>query len=79
MDRGAWRARVHRITKSWTGLGGFTFTKKALKGKLETLWVELWELESTCFVAIPGRVNLMRGARHKYEWITERHFYSLVE
>ena len=20
MDRGAWRARVHRITKSWTGL-----------------------------------------------------------
>ena len=25
MDRGAWRATVHRVTKSWTRLSDFTF------------------------------------------------------
>ena len=26
MDRGAWWATVHRVTKSWTRLSDFTFT-----------------------------------------------------
>ena len=26
MDRGAWWATVHRVTKSWTQLSDFTFT-----------------------------------------------------
>ena len=26
MDRGAWWAAVHEVTKSWTQLGDFTFT-----------------------------------------------------
>ena len=26
MDRGAWWAAVHGVTKSWTGLSYFTFT-----------------------------------------------------
>ena len=26
MDRGAYRAAVHRVTKSWTPLSGFTFS-----------------------------------------------------
>ena len=26
MDGGAWRAAVHRVVKSWTGLSDFTFT-----------------------------------------------------
>ena len=26
MDRGAWRATVHRVAKSWTRLRDFTFT-----------------------------------------------------
>ena len=26
VDRGTWQATVHRVTKSWTGLSGFTFT-----------------------------------------------------
>ena len=25
MDRGAWRATVHGVAKSWTGLSHFTF------------------------------------------------------
>ena len=26
MDKGAWKAAVHVVTKSWTGLSDFTFT-----------------------------------------------------
>ena len=26
MDRGAWRAAIHGVAKSWTGLRGFTFS-----------------------------------------------------
>ena len=28
MDRGAWRATVHGVTRSWTQLSNFTFTSK---------------------------------------------------
>ena len=32
MDRGAWQATVHRVTKSWTGLKQLsTHTRKVLK------------------------------------------------
>ena len=30
MDRGAWRATVHGVTKSWTQLSDFHFTSHSL-------------------------------------------------
>ena len=32
MDRGAWWATVHGVTKSWTRLSNFTFTQTSLTG-----------------------------------------------
>ena len=34
MDRGAWRATVHRVTKSWTQLKGFS-THESTIGKIK--------------------------------------------
>ena len=35
MERGAWQATVHGVTKSWTGLSDFTFTTDC---SVKTLW-----------------------------------------
>ena len=32
MKRGAWRATIHGITKSWTRLSNFTFTFTSIQG-----------------------------------------------
>ena len=50
MDRGAWRATVHGIAKSWTRLSSFTFTFMdmkliALRGTL----IKLKNVQSGCF------------------------------
>ena len=37
MDRGAWRARVHGVTKSWTHLSTHTYTQLILRSVLLTL------------------------------------------
>ena len=45
MDGGAWRATVHRVTKSWAQLSNFSFTKensievsqKVIKNRFMTL------------------------------------------
>ena len=39
---------VHGIAKSRTQLSDFTFTKKALKGKLETLWITILDAWGWC-------------------------------
>ena len=36
MDRGAWYAAVHGVTKSWTRLSDFTFTFHALEKEMAT-------------------------------------------
>ena len=36
MTRGAWRATVHGVTKSWTRLSNFTFTKENRDEQIET-------------------------------------------
>ena len=66
MDKGAWRATVHGVTKSWTRLSDFTFTFHfyALEKEMAThssilAWRILWTKE-------PGGLQTMglRRVRH---------------
>ena len=49
MDRGAWRATVHGVAKSWTRLSNFTFTFH-----LHTLEKEMATHSSVLAWIIPG-------------------------
>ena len=50
MDRGAWKAAVHGVTKSWTRLSDFTFTFHfhALEEEMATHSIVLaWRIPGT--------------------------------
>ena len=42
MDREAWRAAVHGVTKSWTRLSNWTELKQLVKNKTEVHW-QFWK------------------------------------
>ena len=60
MDRGAWRATVHGVAKSWTGLSNNTFTLQTLNSavtrghKREQQVEEISLSTATCLRICPG-------------------------
>ena len=41
MDRGAWLATVHRVSKSWTRLSDFTFTFNLGNDPIESIFLKI--------------------------------------
>ena len=50
MDRGAWRATVHRVTKSWTQLSKHAILLKKKKKKVSSYINDTMFIECTFFV-----------------------------
>ena len=68
MDRGAWKAAVHGVAKSWTWLSDFTFTFHfhALEKEMATYSnVLAWRIPGT---VEPGGLPSMRSHRVGYDW-----------
>ena len=68
MDRGAWQAAVHRVTKSWTRLSYFTFTFHfhALEKEMAThSSVLAWRIPGT---GKPGGLPSMGSHRVGLDW-----------
>ena len=67
MDRGAWWAAVHGVTKSWTRLSNFTFTFRfyALENEMVThSSVLAWSIAGT---GEPGGLLSMRSHRVRHD------------
>ena len=56
MDRGAWRATIHRVAKSWTWLSNFTFTCIQLK------YVN-WNFDRNLKAHLPSLSHHVRNSR----------------
>ena len=56
MDRGAWRATIHRVAKSWTWLSNFTFTFIQLK------YVN-WNFDRNLKAHLPSLSHHVRNSR----------------
>ena len=68
MDRGAWWAAVHGVTRSWTQLSRFTFTFHfhALEKEMAThSSVLAWRIPGT---GKPGRLPSMGSHRVGHDW-----------
>ena len=68
MDRGAWRAAVHGVAKSWTRLSDFTFTYHfhALEKEMAThSSVLAWRIPGT---GEPGGLPSLGSHRVGYRW-----------
>ena len=66
MDRGAWKATVHGVKKSWTRLSNYTFTFKPLKDQTLTMTAWCFPHPSSSFqilrltLLLSQKVNLVR-------------------
>ena len=68
MDRGAWWAAVHGVTKSWTRLSDFTFTFHfhALEKEMAThSSILAWRIPG---MGEPGGLPSMGSHRIRYDW-----------
>ena len=64
MDRGAWRATVHGVTKSWTRLSDFAFIFHC-KGHRFALWS--WSYDPAGCTAWPKKIEEKRKKRGRVE------------
>ena len=77
MDRGAWKAAVHGVAKSWTQLSDFTFTFHfhALEKEMAThSSIPAWRIPG---MEETGRPQSMGSQRVGHDWTTSLHFTSL--
>ena len=68
MDRGAWKAAVHGVVKSWTRLSDFTFTSYfcALEKEMAThSSVPAWRIPG---MGEPGGLPSMGSHRARHDW-----------
>ena len=66
MDRGAWKAAVHAVAKSWTRLSGFTFTFHSLEKEMAThSSVLAWRIPGT---GEPGGLPSLGSHRVGHDW-----------
>ena len=71
MDRGAWQAAVHGVSKSWDTIEWLTL-EKAMAPHFSTLaWKILWMEE-------PGGLQSMGSLRVRHDWVTSRSLFTFM-
>ena len=79
MDRGAWRATVHGVPKSWTRLSNFTFTFHfhALEKEMAThSSILAWEIPWT---EEPGGLQSMGSLRVRHDFATKPQLFIFLK